>query len=218
MKVKFISISDINYKRMDLKQRFQKHTFPYVIAAITIFSITIVVSILLHPGFSLFDPNSSLSRLGALGDPVGWVFDVGMVITGIFLLLFSIGMCHVYYEKSGKYYAMIVFLVASLMYIGFGMCPYGTPYHTPLAQTFFLLASISIFLWSAFSIRDGEKGMAIVLILLTISAYLVYAFYEIFGFPMAELYGGIVTTLWAVYVGFIDAKRYYLKKYSANEN
>ncbi len=104
------------------------------------------------------------------------------------------------------------------MYIGFSVFPYGTPYHTPLAQTFFLLASISILIWSAFSIRDGEKAMAIVLILLTISAYGIYAFYEIFGFPMAELYGGIVTSIWALYVGFIDAKRYYLKKYAPGGN
>ena len=208
----------MNYMRMDLKQRFQKHTFIYVIAAIVVFSITIFAAILLHPGFSLFDPNSSLSRMGKLGDPVGWVFDVGMFITGVFLLLFSIGMSYVYRGKTGKYYATVLFFVASIMYIGFSVFPYGTPYHTPLAQTFFLLASISILIWSAFSIRDGEKAMAIVLILLTISAYGIYAFYEIFGFPMAELYGGIVISIWALYVGFIDAKRYYLKKYAPGGN
>ncbi len=203
---------------MDVKQIFQKHTFLYVIASITIFSITIVAAMLLHPGFSLFDPNSSLSRLGRVGDPVGWVFDKGMIITGIFLLLFAFGMSFIYCCKTGKYYAMLIFLVASFTYIGFGIFPYGTPYHTPLAETFFFLTSVAMVLWSFYSIKDGEKKMAIFLIFLVISAYLMYFSYEIVGFPMAELYGGIITALWTVYVGYIDAKRYYLKKYPQSEN
>ncbi len=184
-----------------------------VVFSMVVFTISVSLAIYLHPGFSLFDPNSSLSKMGALKDPHAWVFDWGIILTGFFLIMFSLGMSSLYWKESHKFYSTFLFLIASFFYVGFGIFPYGTPYHTPLAESFFLLASISIFLWSFAAIIEKEVLSGILLILMDLSAYGVYFFYQILGFPFAELYGGIVVAVWSVYAGFVDARKYFEKKY-----
>jgi hypothetical membrane protein len=180
-----------------MSQSLKKYSFYFAAFGAIEFWSLLSLSIYLHPEFSMFSPQQSLSDLGQIGAKYAYIFNAAIIITGIMYMLATAGMLNGELTRLGRG-SLIIFMISLFPYIGIGLFPKGTALHIPLTLTFYGLASVAMFAWCVDRLRRGEKRVATIFIILMISAYVVYAIYRYVGFPFAELYGGTIIMLWVL--------------------
>lgn len=170
--------------------------------------ISISAAILIHPWFSFAD--NALSDLGAIGTSHNYVFNIGLILTGIFGLIFTLGLIRFLDRNMGKV-AATIFGAGTVSLILIGIFPEGTAIHLFVSLGFFGLAALGILIVGIDQLRDQASrpwGIMILCLLILAGASIAltstipYDFLQglvhkpsvNFGFPIAisETIGSIV--------------------------
>ncbi len=137
-----------------------------------IFLVILLISLFLNPWFNF--RNNALSDLGALGVPYAWVFNTGLIATGVLGSLFSWEFLRHMHEPLNIYgYGL---LISSVLFILVGIFPenadytvYGSiSFHHFFAYSGFFVASVTILLFGFYWLT--QKGWRVIAVfLLTVS-------------------------------------------------
>ncbi|MGC9134750.1 DUF998 domain-containing protein [Caldisphaera sp.] len=158
--------------------------------------ITILISVYFNPWFKL--TRNALSDLGGgnllSGHPppkYPFIYNYGMIITGLFMILFSIYIIYVSrnkIENSGG----TIFSISGLFLILIGIYHEGTYPHDFVSMWFYIITSFSIFFIgiSILAIKNYKYGLT--LTLLPIISWLIYAFADFKSGAEGEIFGIIV--------------------------
>lgn len=135
--------------------------------ALIIGSLTIILAISMNPWFSL--ERNALSDLGAIDILNNYVFNMGLMITSIFMLIYSIYLILILNNKIGIVGSSLL-LLASIYLFLIGVFPEGTYPHEIISYEFFLLSAIAIMLMgiSFLMISKIHGTLSIVLIVIGI--------------------------------------------------
>ncbi|MGB9630999.1 MAG: DUF998 domain-containing protein [Candidatus Methanodesulfokora sp.] len=121
--------------------------------------VVIFLSIHYNPWFSL--TKNAFSDLGGPNANMPWIFNYGLVITGIISFIFSI--CIVYESRCKlECVAGAFMLIASIFLMLIGIFPEGTRHHTFVSLWFFVQADMAIITWGISSIRKIEGVLSLV--------------------------------------------------------
>ncbi len=135
--------------------------------------IFIGAAISIHPWFSFAD--NALSDLGAIGTSNNYVFNIGLILTGIFALIFTLGLIQFLDRKLGRIGA-VIFGAGNVSLILIGIFPEGMPLHYPVSIGFFALAALGIFIEGIDQLRKDSTrpwGILIICILFLAGASIV---------------------------------------------
>lgn len=135
--------------------------------------IFIGASISIHPWFSFAD--NALSDLGAIGTTHSYVFNIGLILTGIFGLVFAIGLIRFLERRLGQIGAAI-FGAGTFSLILIGIFPEGMSLHYPVSIGFFALAALGILIEGIDQLRNPSSrpwGVLIICILLLAGASII---------------------------------------------
>ncbi|MHC1627839.1 MAG: DUF998 domain-containing protein [Candidatus Nezhaarchaeales archaeon] len=116
------------------------------VVAVMIGWVTIIISISLHPWFSLYD--NALSNLGAIGVPSNSVFNVGIMIALLFALAYGCNLALKLKKLLGRIGGATLCL-SSILLMLVALFPEGTRPHYTVSVVFFLLLIVSMILMSA---------------------------------------------------------------------
>ncbi len=166
------------------------------IAMPVLFIIALWVALSHNPWFSLRE--NALSDMGSLHNPARVYFNASIIIMGAFGLIASLGAF-----KSGLSYLMPAAMVSLILV---GLFPEETPYHTPAAVAFYVLALGDVFI---VGLRLGFAGVSSGFVWSSLSVltfiavvYLIRA--KVFrGLAIPELIGAAVVLAWFVYIGLL---------------
>ena len=157
--------------------------------------IVIEICIILNPWFVF--TRDAFSDLGGSGAYMPWIYNYGLIITGIFILFYSTYLILNSRNKLETVGSSFLF-IAGLFLILIGVFPSGTRPHTFVSLWFFIQADLSILTWGIGLIirRRIRLGGFIVLMGLLGSAigFLV-------NWPSAataEAFGIVIIDLWVV--------------------
>jgi hypothetical membrane protein len=159
----------------------------------------ILLATALSPTFTW--TGSALSDLGAPGAPTAALFNGGLVLGGALALPFAarlVGAARNRVETAGA----AVFGLAALALAGVGVFPLGTPQHTPVAVSFFVLLSLSLWVYGAGNALAGDRRLGAVTVLLglcNLVAWVAYVgLFEDLGVALPEAVGTAVLAAWSV--------------------
>ncbi|NPA74885.1 MAG: DUF998 domain-containing protein [Euryarchaeota archaeon] len=183
-----------------------RFSFLFAVAGAAVFWTALSLSIYLHPGFDLFSPHQALSDLGKIGATYPYVFNLGIISTGVLYMIAILCLLNTSLKKLERI-SFTAFFVALVAYIGIGLFPKGTALHIPMTLSFYLLASIAIFTWCAELFRERRYPLPGIFIFLVISGYVIFGFYKYVGYPFAELYGGTIIMAWVLTVTKITQQK-----------
>jgi hypothetical membrane protein len=115
-----------------------------------IFLGAVFISILLHPDFNL--KTAALSDLGATTNPHGWVFNLGIIVSTVFGLIFAVGIL-IRLPRPFNFYGYII-MISMLMFIVVALFPddlpvyiHGFTVHKIFSVSGFLVASAALLLF-----------------------------------------------------------------------
>jgi hypothetical membrane protein len=166
----------------------------------TVVILATLTSIYLNPWFTLANP--WLTELGAPNAAYNFVFNLGLVIGGIVLFVFVLGLLKLVKRVVGRV-GILLLAVSALTFIAIGVFPLGTAPHKPLTAAFFALFGAGLFLVGVdFAINRPERkwglfSLAVALILLVglpIDWYII-------GCALTGGVGGLVALAWIVLLG-----------------
>ncbi|MGP3667358.1 MAG: DUF998 domain-containing protein [Candidatus Bathyarchaeota archaeon] len=123
------------------------------VAAIVIGWVTILLSVFLHPWFSL-DKNA-LSDLGALNVPDNYIFNFGLMLSSILAFLYSLYLIKTLNRLGCVGGVFLTLASANLFLIGF--YPEGTYPHLLVSVEFFVLILIACLVVSLSLLTSGFK-------------------------------------------------------------
>ncbi len=175
------------------------------LVSVFIFSLFLVVSIYLHRDFTLI--KNSISDLGKLGAKYAYIFNGGMILSGIFFFLFSISLILFYLNRPIKYSAGVLLLISSIFLILIGLFPKGTSFHNPFAVIYYNLAMVGIFVYGIDEIIIKKYPLGTYSVIVLPMGYLFYFLYPRIGFGTAELGEAILMILWIVILSTIMLKQ-----------
>ncbi|MEA1992982.1 MAG: DUF998 domain-containing protein [Euryarchaeota archaeon] len=140
---------------------------------------------------------NALSDMGQVGGEKNYIFNMGLILTGIFGFVFALFL----YSKVKKYEkgAGLAFMASTLFLICIGLFPEGTDPHYAFSVGFYLLASISIFLFGIIILKRKRKigvfsivGIAVGLVTALIPEWK--------GVAIPETIGAVVICLWVLVI------------------
>jgi|GEM_PF-2833705 len=99
----------------------------------------------------------ALSHLGALQTPHNYIFNGGLVLTGILGIIFAIGLRKYFPLNKVQNVGVISFLIGMLFLIYVGVFPLEMPFHVEGAAVMFLLSFFGILL---VVLGDISKGLS----------------------------------------------------------
>jgi hypothetical membrane protein len=161
----------------------------------------IFLATLLSPTFSWTE--SALSNLGAPGEPTAPLFNGGLILGGLLALGFGPALWTASdhpLERAGI--ALFALTAVSLGLIG--VFPLGTPEHFPVAVGFYLLLSLSLWIYGAGEALAGTRarGLATVgLGAVNVAAWVVWTIggsLRRAGLALPEIVGAVVLAGWTV--------------------
>lgn len=181
--------------------------------AILAFVSSITISISFNPWFSIF--NNAFSELGGTKANMPHIFNYGLIVFGLFMLLFSIYAIIISNNKietvSGSF-----MIIASLYFMLIGVFPYDfNPVwaHIFSALSSFLIAYLSVIIWGIGSIIGGKKRVGFILLMLSIFSPFAVGFFSLYSAALVESYGILVLTVWIFNITFFYIKnKIFLKK------
>ncbi len=126
--------------------------------AIVVFVSSIIISATFNPWFSVFD--NAFSELGSSTANMPYIFNYGLIVFGLLMLLFSIYTIIISSNRvetvSGSF-----MVIASFYFMLIGVFPYDL--NPPLIHTFvaissFLIAYLSVIVWGVGSLLAGKRS------------------------------------------------------------
>jgi hypothetical membrane protein len=176
-----------------------------IIAPILAFSC-IFVAVASYPEFSWTD--NALSDLGVVAGITGPVFNLGLTVSGIFILNFAVFGLFKYFGNSliGKSGA-VTFAATALALIGIGIANENIrPYHYLFSVAFFVLLPISLFIiTAAFAVKHQTKMVLFTLLIAVAAAtpwILYYTVHYVHGVAIPEFASALAGSVWTVVLGY----------------
>lgn len=126
------------------------------VIGIIVFYGSVVLAASLSPSFQW--TTNALSDLGAVGAHRAWIFNGGLILSGLFYLVFASGV----FVNSTHWIESIGALVIGFVYfltILIGIFPYPTPPHGPIALVQFLLIPIGLWIYGVGNVRRGASRL-----------------------------------------------------------
>ena len=159
-----------------------------------------------YPEFSWTD--NALSDLGVVSGITGPVFNLGLTVSGIFILSFAVFGLFKYFGDSwvGKSGA-VTFAATALALIGIGIANENIrPYHYLFSVAFFVLLPISLFIiTAAFAVKRQTKMVLFTLLIAVAAAtpwILYFAFHYVPGVAIPEFASAFAGSVWTVVLGY----------------
>ena len=164
---------------------------------------TIALSISLHPWFRWAD--NALSDLGAIGVHYNIIFNLGLILAGIFGLVFTLGLPWNIKRKMGL--AGVVFFGAGIIsLIMIGVFPEGTFLHRSVSIDFYMLGFIGMVTLGIDQLRGRSERVwgwfILSTLILAISAILLLTTIPYnFGAAIPETIGAIAFSEFSIGLG-----------------
>ncbi len=175
-----------------------------ILAPIIAFTF-IISSILTYPRFSW--TNDALSDLGIVPGTTATLFNFGLYMSGLLILIFSIGLYKYLNKNIVGNIGAIIFVAASFALEGIGWAPENVPpFHYYFSVAFFSLVPISLFLISGYFFILRRYRFAVFTIVIAILGAGTWTLYFLIhytlGVAIPEALSGIVGSVWTVVVGW----------------
>jgi len=119
-------------------------------------TIFIFISILLNRDWFSFSENA-LSDLGALSTPYNFVFNLGLIVSGIIAIIFALGLKKISNDDIFGKIGTTSFILGMIFLTSLGFLPTGLPLHTEAAISFFVLTVLGIIFIGVSEIRSEES-------------------------------------------------------------
>ena len=164
----------------------------------------IFLAIAYYPQFSWTD--NALSDLGVVPGVTSSLFNSGLIISGIWCLLFAIGLFIFLGESVLGQVGVFVFILACLALVAIGLFPESVePTHYIVSVMFFVLLPISLLIITGAFWLMGKVRMAVFTLLVAVAAsspwVLLFSVRYVSGVAVPELASAIAGAVWAVVFG-----------------
>lgn len=113
--------------------------------------LVILLAISRNPWF-VFTENA-FSDLGAASANDPWLFNVGMILTGVMIVLYAVHLFEAGVNKLSRVGGTSMALTG-LMLMMIGFYPEGTPYHYTVSVWFFSQGALTVLIWGLALIRE----------------------------------------------------------------
>lgn len=161
--------------------------------------VFISISIFLHPWFSWTE--NALSDLGALGTSYNFVFNLGLIITGITFLLFVTGLPELLNRAISRVGVWILALSA-LSLTAIGIFPSGTSPHGNATIGFYSFAAIALLLIGGdLTLEHNNRGWGVITLLLVLTGLLAALAFPWSSAAIPETIGALVLSVWGILFG-----------------
>ena len=154
--------------------------------------IFILLSIHYNPWFSL--TKNAFSDLGGPNANLPWIFNYGLITTGVISVIFSTCIVHGSRNKL-ECVAGAFMLVASIFLMLIGIFPEGTKHHTFVSLWFFIQADMAIITWGISRIGRIENVLSLTAGLL---GPLIAVFVRWPSIATLEAFGIIIIDIWVL--------------------
>ncbi|MEM4576094.1 MAG: DUF998 domain-containing protein [Candidatus Nezhaarchaeales archaeon] len=153
--------------------------------------VTILISIILNPWFSLY--RNALSDLGAIGVSFSYVFNGGLIVASFLALAYG---CTLILKLRGRLGRIggVFFSISSIFLTLVSTYPEGTRPHYFVSVMFFSFLILSMIVVSIWTMKI-KRALGIVLLTLSVIA-LIFALIPWTSVGMLEVSVLIVATLW----------------------
>lgn len=165
-----------------------------LVAVITAW-IVIGICIILNPWFVF--TRDAFSDLGGPEAYMPWIYNYGLMITGIFILLYSVYLTLDSKNKIETAGSSFMF-IAGLFLILIGLFPSGTRPHTFVSLWFFIQSDLSILTWGLGLIVRKNVKIGEVVLLIALLGGLIGFLVNWPSAAVAETFGIIVIDLWVI--------------------
>ncbi|MCD6380865.1 MAG: DUF998 domain-containing protein [Candidatus Odinarchaeota archaeon] len=163
---------------------------------------SIGLAIYTHPWFS-FDKNA-LSDLGAIWVPDNYIFNVGLIISGLMAIPFFLVLFYHFKDFIGKI-GSIVFLMAIVSLISIGLFPEGTSIHYFVSVSFFMLSLVALLMMGAsLTLRNRKIGIFLLFDILLSAAFSLIPKWPAIAIP--ETIGSFGICVWVATVSICIIK------------
>ncbi len=157
--------------------------------------ITIITSILLNPWFKF--AKNAFSDLGASNACMPWIFNYGLMITGVLIILYSFAqfldsMNILEYLGSGYTNVMGIFLML------IGLYPTGTYPHTFVSVWFFIQGDLAIAVWGLGLIIRRWYRLGLSYITLALISPIIAYIIKWPSIATLEVFGILVLDIWII--------------------
>ena len=172
--------------------------------------LVILLAISRNPWF-VFTENA-FSDLGAASANDPWLFNVGMILTGVMIVLFAVHLFEVSINKISRIGGASMALTG-LMLMMIGFFPEGTPYHYMVSVWFFSQGALTVLIWGLALMREETwRKYGQIFTVMGITGPIIAVIVPWPSTAVAEAYGILVLNIWvALMTGltprFTDGKR-----------
>jgi hypothetical membrane protein len=181
------------------EHRLQRLTSLAGIVGVLVAGVAIATSIHLSPWFTW--TTNALSHLGRPGRTSAPVFNGGLIVAGLFGLVFALGQWH---RRSGRVAALgSATLAASFVCLSLiGVFPVGHPAHVPVSVAFFAGFTYGLFLTGSGDILAGTVGPGLGAIWVGIVHVTVWVGWIVVGtdgVAIPETVGAVLLAAWVLH-------------------
>ncbi len=156
--------------------------------------VSIFLAISTHPRFSF--QNNAISDLGRAGLEGNYILNYGLILSGLFGLVFAYKLVKSQERVLGKI-GSFIFAAGIFSLFLIGVFPEGTPPHFPVSLGFFLLSSFGMLLKGIDDLREKKEFGIFTIILFSAGWILAILAMKTFkGVAIPELIGGIAISIW----------------------
>jgi hypothetical membrane protein len=158
-----------------------------------------------YPPFSW--TSNALSDLGVVSGVTAGVFNSGLIICGVWCLMFAMGLYVLLSESVVGRVGVFVFGLACVALMAIGMFPESvSPTHYLVSVTFFVLLPISLLITIGGFWRTGQMRLAVFTLVAAVVAalpwVLLFAVRYVSGVAIPEFVSGLAGGMWTVVVGY----------------
>ncbi|AIF69388.1 hypothetical protein PAP_04885 [Palaeococcus pacificus DY20341] len=154
----------------------------------------IFLSIYKNPWFSL--TQNALSDMGSIHNPIGYIFNSILIITGIMGVIFGTG-------TFKKHLTTPLFAFGMVCLIFVGIFPEEYKPHAFFAVSFYILILLDMFIEGINSLKKGEKiGLFWVFLSPTTFISIIYLLKIFEGAAIPELVGAFAIYAWIYYITY----------------
>ncbi len=173
-----------------------------VVAAVTAW-LVIAISVGVNPWF-IFTKNA-FSDLGGPHAVDPWIYNYGLIITAIFMGLYSINLLLLSRNKVEDFASAFVF-VSGLFLALIGVYHEGTRPHVFVSTWFFTQMDMAIITWGIGSLLARDRKMGLFSLLLGVMAPVIALIIPWPSAATVEAYGIAVIDSWVAVMTFLDAR------------
>ncbi|MCG2879960.1 MAG: DUF998 domain-containing protein [Vulcanisaeta sp.] len=174
------------------------------IIAVILAWVVIAVSISVNPWF-VFTKNA-FSDLGGPYATDPWIYNYGLIITSVFVDLYSINLLLTSRNKVESFASAFVF-VAGLFLALIGIYHAGTRPHVFVSTWFFVQMDMALIALGIGSLMGGDRGLGLFSLLLGVLAPIPALLIPWPSAATEEAYGIVIIDIWVVIRTYMDLVR-----------